>query len=149
MVDVCSNPALMFNFLLSIRGVAYIDLTQDEDTVKMPPFKGNIAPAQKIDIVHSDIIPDNTSSIREEPWTGVAPSTLALQSVPLDVEKPSFTPSCLDKVKKLVSQENTHSALLLIQKDEVASRIEETTAQVYDVETDREMCSNHCIQVTV
>ena len=74
MVNICSNPVLMFNFTPSIQGVAYIDLTREEDTVKMPLFKGNIAPAQKIDIDHSDIIPDN-SSVREEPWTRVARST--------------------------------------------------------------------------
>ena len=120
MVNVCSNPALMLNFTLSVQGVTYIDLTQEEDTVKMPPFKGNITSAWKDDTDHPKIIPDNTSSVREEPWTCAAhsaptdsgsvapqPSTSAQPSVSSDMEKSPFTPGCLDKVKNLVSKENT------------------------------------------
>ena len=127
MVNVCSNSALMLNFMPSVQGVTYIDLTQEEDTLKMPPFKGNITSAQKDDANCSNIIPDNTSSVREEPWTCAAHSaptgsglvapqllTSALQSVFSDVEKSPFTPGCLNKVKKLVSKENTHSTLLSI-----------------------------------
>ena len=65
----------MFNFTPSIQGVAYIDLTQEEDTVKMPPFKGNITSTWKIDINLSDFFPDNTSSVRQEPWTHAVHST--------------------------------------------------------------------------
>ena len=67
MVNVCTNPALMLNFKPSIQGVACIDLTWEDDTIKMPPFKGNIAPAQKDDVDLPNIILDNTSSMREEP----------------------------------------------------------------------------------
>ena len=54
------------------------------------------------------------------------------------MEKSPFTPSCLDKVKKLASQESTCSALLLIQRDEAASHIVETTTQAFKVQTDKE-----------
>ena len=133
MVNVCSNPALMLNFTPSVQGVTYIDLTQEEDTQDASPFKGNIVPTQKDDTDHPNIIPDNTSSVREEPWTCTAcsaptgsgsvapqPSISALLSVSSDVEKSPFTPGCLNKVKNLGSKENTRSTLLSIQKDEAA-----------------------------
>ena len=34
----------------------------------VPPLKGNITPPQRIGADDSDIIPDNTSSMREESW---------------------------------------------------------------------------------
>ena len=110
-------------------------------------IQGNIASTQKIDTDDSNIIPDNTSSVREEPWGHIAhpthtssssaapqPSTSVLQSGSSSREKSTFIPSCLDKVKELASQENTHSTLLLILKEEAASHIEDTTAQA---ETDK------------
>ena len=72
MVDVCSNPALMFNFTPSVPGVAYVDLTREEDTIKVPPLKRNIAPPQRMTADDSNIIPDYTSSVREESWGHVA-----------------------------------------------------------------------------
>ena len=66
MVDVCSNPALMLNFTPGIPGVAYIDLTQEEDAIIVPPLKGNITPPRRVGADNSDIIQDNTSSVREE-----------------------------------------------------------------------------------
>ena len=54
------------------------------------------------------------------------------------MEKSSFIPGCIDKVKKLASQEDTLSTLLSIHKDEATSRVEETTAQAFEVETDEE-----------
>ena len=72
MVNICFNPALMLNFMPSVQGVTYINLTPEEDTVKMPPFRANIVSAQKDYADHANIIPDNTSSVREEPWTHVA-----------------------------------------------------------------------------
>ena len=117
----------------------------------MPPFKGNIAPAQKDDADCPNIIPDNTSSVREEPWTHTTPSaptgsgsvapqplTSALPSVSSDMEKSPFTPGCLDKVKNLVSKESTRSTLLSIQKDEAASCIEGAATQAFEVETEKE-----------
>ena len=68
MLDVCSNPALMLNFMLCIPGVAYVDLTQEEDAVVMPPLRGNIAPLRRAGAGNSDIILDNTSSVKEESW---------------------------------------------------------------------------------
>ena len=130
MVNVCSNPALMLNFKPSTQGVTCIDLTREDDTIKMPPFKENITPAQEDYADCLNVIPDNTSSVREEPWTHTAhsaptssgsvapqPLTSPLPSVSSDVEKSPFSPGCLNKVKNLVSKENTHSTLLLIRKD--------------------------------
>ena len=109
MVNMCLNPALMLNFKPSIQGVATINLTQGQEAVEMPPFRGNITPTQKHNADLFNIIPDNTSSIREEPWTHTAhfaptssglvapqPSTSVLPSFSSDVEKSSFTPSCLE-----------------------------------------------------
>ena len=47
-MDVCANLALMLDFKLTVLGVATIDLTQDEDVVEIPPFRGNITPATLI-----------------------------------------------------------------------------------------------------
>ena len=51
------------------------------------------------------------------------------------MEKSTFTPSCLDRVKKLASQENTHSTLLSIWKEEAVSHVKDTTAQAFEAKT--------------
>ena len=51
MVDVCSNLALMLNFTPSILGVAYVDLTQEEDAIIMLPLRGNITPPEGLVLV--------------------------------------------------------------------------------------------------
>ena len=151
MMDVCANPALMLDFKPSVHGVATIDLTQGEGVVKMPPYRGNIVPSQKDNTDCFNIIPDNTSSIREEPWTCTActappstsltapqPSTSALPLLPPDVEKSSFCPGCLEKVSNLVLKENTCSSLVSISKDEAASCIEVTATQAFKVKTQKD-----------
>ena len=72
MVDVCANPTLMLNFQPNIPGIAYVDLTQDEDAVVVPPLRGNIAPLRRTGTNSSDIKSDNTSSVKEESWGRVA-----------------------------------------------------------------------------
>ena len=151
MVNVCSNLALMLNFKPNRQGVATIHLTQGEEVVEMPPFRGNITPSQKDKADCFNVIPDNTSSIKEEPWThgahvaptrsgSVAPQplTLALPSFSSDMEKSPFTPGCLEKVKNLVSKESTHSNLISIGKDEAALHIEKAATQAFEVETQKE-----------
>ena len=62
----------MLNFEPSVQGITTIDLTQEEAIVKFPPLRGNITPTQKDNYDGYDTIPDNTSSVREEPWTCTA-----------------------------------------------------------------------------
>ena len=99
-----------------------------------------------------DIIPDNTSSVWEEPWTHTAsaapsgagsttPITVTSSSAqlppPLEAEKVPFSPSSIKQVKNLVSKENTNITLALIGADEVASHID-TTTQAFDVKTKKD-----------
>ena len=53
-------------------GITTIDLTQEEAIVKFPQLRGNIALPQKDNYEGYDIIPDNTSSVREDPWAHIA-----------------------------------------------------------------------------
>ena len=55
-----------------MQGITIIDLTQEEAMVKFPPLRGNIAPPQKDNYAVYDIITDNTSNVREDPWTHTA-----------------------------------------------------------------------------
>ena len=148
MTDVCSNPALMLNFEPSMQGITTTNLTQEEAIVKFPPLRGNIAPPQKDNYEGYDIIPDNTSSVQEDPWTctaSAAPSgagstapirvtsTSAQLPPPLEAEKAPFSLSSIKQVKNLVSKENTNITLALIGADEVASCVDATTTQAFDV----------------
>ena len=72
LTEVCSNQALMLNFEPSVQGITTINLTQEEAIVKFPPLRGNITPPQKDNYEGYDIIPDNTSSVREDPWACIA-----------------------------------------------------------------------------
>ena len=56
----------------SMQGITTINLTQEEAIVKFPPLRGNIVSPQKYNYDGYNIIPDNTSSVREEPWTHTA-----------------------------------------------------------------------------
>ena len=138
----------MLNFEPSMQGINTIDLTQEEAIVKFPPLRGNITPLQKDNYDGYDIIADNTSGVREELWTHVASaapsgagstvpitvtSTSAQLPPPLDAEKVPFSPSSIKQVKNLVSKENTYITLASIGTDEVASCIDATTAQAFDV----------------
>ena len=64
-----------------MRGITTINLTQEEAIVKLPPLRGNIASPQKDNYDGYDIIPDNTSSVQEEPWSHTA--SAAQVQVPL------------------------------------------------------------------
>ena len=72
LTEVCSDPALMLNFKPSMQGITTIDLTQEETIVKFTPLGGNIALPWKDNYEGYDIIPDNTSSAREDPWAHIA-----------------------------------------------------------------------------
>ena len=123
MMDVCSNPVLMLDFKPSVQGVTTIDLTQGDAVVRFPPLKGNMTPSQRNNLDHFNVIPDNTSSVQEEPWTAGTfppsasstapmPSTSAPPSLSPDVQRLPFSLSCIKKVKNLVSKENTCAALV-------------------------------------
>ena len=62
----------MLNFEPSMQGITTIDLTQEGAIIKFPALMGNIAPPQKDNYEGYDIIPDNTSSVREDPWVHIA-----------------------------------------------------------------------------
>ena len=138
----------MLNFKPSMQGITTIDLTQEEAIVKFPPLRGNIAPPQKDNYDGYDIIPDNTSSVQEEPWTRTASaalsgagstapimvtSTSAQLPPPLEAEKAPFSLSSIKQVKNLVSKENTSITLASIGADEVASHVNATTTQAFNV----------------
>ena len=57
------------------------DLTWEEAVVKFPPLRRNIASSQRDNLDHFNVIPDNTSSVWEEPWTAgtVLPSASSIQ----------------------------------------------------------------------
>ena len=148
LTDVCSNPALMLNFKPSVQGITTIDLTQEEAIIKFLPLRGNIALPQKANYDGYNIIPDNTSSVWEESWThvvGAAPtvpmtgtSTSAQLPLPPEVERMLFSPSCIWQVKNLVSNENTGIVLASIGADKVASCVNATTTQAFDVKTKKD-----------
>ena len=62
----------MLNFEPSVQGITTINLTQEEANVKFPPLRGNITPPWKDNYEEYDIIPDNTSSVQEDPWVCIA-----------------------------------------------------------------------------
>ena len=143
----------MMNFKPSMQGITTIDLTQEEAIVKFPPLRGNIAPPQKDNYEGYDIIPDNTSSVQEDPWACIASSapsgagfttpitvtsTSAQPPPPLKAEKAPFPLSSIKQVKNLVSKENTTITLALIGADEVASCINATTTQAFNAETKKD-----------
>ena len=102
----------MLKFKPSQQGITTIDLTQEEAIVKFPPLRGeitppwkDIAPPQKDNYEGYDIIPDNTSSVQEDPWAHIASaapsgvsstapitvtSTSAQLPPPLEAEKVPF-----------------------------------------------------------
>ena len=131
-----------------MQGITTINLTQEEAIVKFPPLRGNIAPPQKDNYDGYNIIPDNTSSVREEPWTrtaiaaasdagSTAPITVTSTSAqllpPPEAEKVPFSLSSIKQVKNLVSKKNTNITLASIGADEVASHVDATTTQAFDV----------------
>ena len=65
-------------------------------------------------------------------------STSAQLSHPPEVDRLPFFCNCVKQVKKLVSKENTSTALVLIGADEVASHIDATVTQAFDVETQKD-----------
>ena len=67
----------MLNFKPSMQGITTINLTQEEAIVKFPPLRGNITPPQKDKYDGYNIIPDNTSSVQEEPRTHTASAALS------------------------------------------------------------------------
>ena len=149
LTEVCSDPALMLNFEPSMQGITTIDLTQEETIVKFPPLRGNIALPWKDYYEGYDIIPDNTSSVREDPWACIASaapsgegsaapitvtSTSAQLPSPLEAEKATFPLSSVKRVKNLVLKENTNITLASIGADKVASRVDATTTQAFDAE---------------
>ena len=100
----------MLNFESSMQEITTIDLTQEESIVKFPPLRGNIAPPHKDNYEGYDIIPDNTSSVQEDPWTctasaapssagSTAPITVTSTSAqllpPLEAEKAPFSLSSI------------------------------------------------------
>ena len=72
LTEVCLDPALMLNFKPSMQGITTINLTQEEAIVKFPPLRGNIALPREDNYEGYDIIPDNTSSVQEDPWAHIA-----------------------------------------------------------------------------
>ena len=131
-----------------MQGITTINLTQEEAIVKFLPLRGNIAPPQKDNYEGYDIIPDNTSSVQEDPWTHIASaapsgvgstapitvtSTSAQLPPPLEAEKAPFSLSSIKQVKNLVLKENTNITLALIGADEIASHVDAMTTQAFNV----------------
>ena len=88
-----------------MQGITTMDLTQEEAIMKFPPLRRNIALPQKDNYEGYDIIPDNTSSVQEDPWACIAcaapsgagstvpitvTSTSAQLPPPLEAEKAPF-----------------------------------------------------------
>ena len=73
------------------------------------------------------------------------PVTVTLTSaqlpLPLEVERMPFSPSCIRRVKNLLLNKNTSIVLASIGADEVASRIDATATQAFDVKTRRDRSS--------
>ena len=65
-------------------------------------------------------------------------STSAQLPPPLEVERIPFSPSCVRKVKILVLKENTGLTLASIGAEEVASHINATATQAFDVKMRRD-----------
>ena len=65
-------------------------------------------------------------------------STLAPLSLSPDVVRLPFSPSCIKKVKNLVSKENTRATLVSVGTDEVTSCVDATVTQAFDVKTQKD-----------
>ena len=65
-------------------------------------------------------------------------STSAQLPLPPEVERVPFSTSCIRQVKNLVSKENTSTSLASIGADKVASHINATATQAFDIETRRD-----------
>ena len=68
---------------------------------------------------------------------GVTTIDLTWGDAVVNVERLPFCPSCIKKVKNLVSKENTHAALVSIGTDEVTSHINVIATQAFEVKTQK------------
>ena len=146
MINTALNLALMLNFKSEITSIPSINLTREEADIHYPPLRGNItqdpednlntstvAPGHpSIDMVfvmnHSHIAPSHTGS-------AVAPavqSTSGLQGIPtssLIIDKKTFSPKSINRVKALMSKENRAHNLITVGAEEVATRFDAPTSQ--------------------
>ena len=139
MVDVTSNPALMFNFKSRIKGVPTIDLTGEEVVLPYPPLKGNLdAPTTALghsshqhtvcDVSFSSVAPLHTGP-------GGVPamsSASVLRNIPtasLVINKQGFFPKSIDRLKSLMSKENRTQTLIKVGTKEATTHFNAHTSQ--------------------
>ena len=135
MVDVTSNPALMLDFKIGIKGITTIDLTT-EVVLHYPPLKGNIAedPEDDLDVpttalgvsshhhtvcdeLFSSVVPLHTDSGGAQ----AMPSTIVLRNIPtasLVMDKQEFSPESINRLKTLMSKENSTQTLIKVGMEE-------------------------------
>ena len=139
MVDVTSDPALMLNFKCEATEVTTIDLTGTEAMIICPPPQGNSALDAEEDMNASTAVPDHSShsqGVFDESFSSIAPSltgftvtpaapsTSALQSIPtasLIINKKTFSPKSINKVKSLISEECRVQTLITVGTEEAAT----------------------------
>ena len=132
MVDVTSDPALMLNFKSDVADVPNVDLTGTEAMIIHPPLWGNITLDAQEDMTAPTAVPGHSGhswGIRDESFSSVAPSltgstgapavssTSVLQDIltaSLVINKKAFSPQSMDRVKVLMSNENSTQTLIKV-----------------------------------
>ena len=147
MIDTASNPALMLNFKSEVTSIPTINLTGEEANIHYPPPRGNIVwdPEDNLDAftaapghsIHQHGAHDESFSSIAPPHTGspvalAVPSTSGLQSIPtasLIIDKKTFFPRFINRVKALMSKENRAHILITVGMEEAATCFNAPTSQ--------------------
>ena len=131
-IDITSYPALMLNFKSEITDIPTIDLTGEEVNIHYPPPRGNIAqdPEDDLDVstaarghsIHQHGVGNESFLSTAPSHTGSAvtpavPSTSGLQGIltaSLIIDKKTFSPKSIDRVKSLMSKKNRAHTLITV-----------------------------------
>ena len=137
----------MLNFKSEVPDIASIGLTGDEATLRYPPIRGNISGVPQDDINTSAAVPSHpdysedahdmsfSSVVSSHTGSGVAPaapSTSGLQSIPsasLIINKKTFSPKSINRVKSLMSKENRVQTLVTVGARKAATDFNVTASQ--------------------
>ena len=146
MIDKALNPALMLNFKSKFTDIPTIDLTGEKSTSTTLPLEvillrtlkmTNASTAAPGHSIHQHGVWDESFSSVAPSHTGPAvaaavPSTSGLQGIPtalLIINKMTFSPKSIDRVKALMSKENRAHTLITVGVEEAATHFDAPTSQ--------------------
>ena len=137
----------MLDFSCGIKGIPTINLTKDEPVVGYPPPKGNIADNLEDDLEVPTMAPgpsDCQQTVHDEPFqradpshtdSDVAPGTSsfsALRIIPttsLATDKQQFSPQSIDRLKALMSKENSTQTLIKVGAEKASTHFDAHVSQ--------------------